>query len=388
MVRSLFFVLCCLVLSVPSQAQDQPRDLEEPALRIRAVGDLMMGTAFPDSSYLPPHDGERYLDAVEAWMRDADLTFANLEGPFVDGGESQKCRPNSPCYAFRTPTRYGRFLVEAGIDLASLANNHANDFEERGMESTTQLLDSLGIAWSGPPGTVASLDTLGMEVGMVAFHSSPSGNHLNDSLLVRRLISRMDRTHDVVLVSFHGGAEGSDALHLPDEREFFYGEDRGYLRQFAREAVRAGADLVIGHGPHVPRAIEFYQDRLIAYSLGNFGTYGRFALGGPLGVGLVLDVELDREGRFVTGRILPTRQVRAGIPEPDPAREAVTLIDRLSRADLRHSGAIVLPGGRIVSPWGVQRLEPILPGLRSDEVHPEAFATMLPVPQAELQGVK
>ena len=324
----------------------------------------MMGTTFPvGGDYLPPFDGQRYLSDVDHLLRDADLTFANLEGPFIDGGTTRKCGSGSNCYAFRTPTRYGRYLVRAGIDLVSVANNHAMDFGRRGMRSTTHMLDSLGIAWSGPPGTFASLERSGLRVGLVAFHTAPTSNHLNSPIKARRLVRSVAADHDIVIVSFHGGAEGTSALHVPDRREYFYGEDRGYLRRFARRMIDAGADLILGHGPHVPRAMEFYRGRLIAYSLGNFGTYGRFSLGGPLGLGLVLDATLDEEGRFVQGRILSTRQIGEGIPVPDPSRAVISLVKRLSRDDFEWSGAYVLSDGRLVNlqsaqPLAVRDLQP------------------------------
>ncbi len=326
----------------------------ERRLRIRAVGDVMLGTAFPPG-HLPPQDGAKLLAAVRDLLADADLTFVNLEGPLCDAGETKKCRQGGNCYAFRTPTRYGRYLAEAGVDLASTANNHAGDFGEACRRETEATLDRLGIAWSGPPGTIASVERNGLRVALVAFHTSPSCNWLNDEAAATRLVRRAARHHDIVIVSFHGGAEGKKALHVPRGRELFYGEDRGDLRRFTHAVVDAGADLVLGHGPHVPRAMEIYRDRLIAYSLGNFATYGRFNLAGPLGLGLVLEVEMDASGRFVGGRIFSTKQRGEGIPVPDPEQGAAHLVRRLSRLDFPETHVDVARDGTLLSPQTVER---------------------------------
>lgn len=315
-------------------------------LRLRAVGDVMLGTDFPKGK-LPPNDGRDMLTAVQDMLADADLTFVNLEGPLCDGGSTNKCGASGNCYAFRSPTRYGDYLAQAGVDLASTANNHAGDFGESCRLETESTLDALGIAYSGRPGTIASVESNGLKVAMLGFHSSKSCHYINDHETAAELVRALDATHDIVIVSFHGGAEGSKALHVPDHMETFYGEQRGHLRKFTHVVVDAGADLVLGHGPHVPRAMEVYNDRLIAYSLGNFATYGRFNLSGYLGVGLVLEVELDSQGRFVGGQILPTKQVGEGVPEPDPDHKATDLIRKLSREDFPSSGVVVAQDGSL-----------------------------------------
>jgi hypothetical protein len=129
--------------------------------------------------------------------------------------------------------------------------------------------------------------------------------------------------------------------------ELFYNEDRGDLRAFTHAVIDAGADLVIGHGPHVLRGMEIYKDRLIAYSLGNFATYGRFSLGGNLGIGAVLDVTLDRDGRFVAGKVLPTKQIDGGRPVKDPANQALDLVRTLSETDFPNTGVRVALDGSL-----------------------------------------
>lgn len=316
-------------------------------LRIRAVGDVMLGTDFPSRHYLPPDSGPEPLFAVRDLLKDADLTFINLEAPLVDGGTTTKCSSDSTsCYAFRIPTRYAHYLAEAGIDLVSIANNHARDFGEAGRQSTIRILDSLGMYWSGPAGTYASLEQNGLQIAFIAYHTADHSNHVNDEAEAAVFIRELADEHDIVIVSFHGGAEGG-AVNVPRDREFFLGENRGDLRFFAHTVIDAGADLVIGHGPHVPRGIEIYKGRLIAYSLGNFATYGRFGLRYPRNMAPILEVELAEDGRFVTGRIIAAHQVGGGVPEPDPEGGAIDLMRRLSLEDFPESEGLIDEDGTI-----------------------------------------
>ena len=342
-----FSLLVALALCQQSLDAGVPAGL----LRIRAVGDIMLGSSFPEG-HLPPEDGAHSLDDVRGLLGDADLTFANLEGPLCDSGSTKKCRPNAApgtCYAFRSPTRYGKYLADAGVDVVSTANNHSGDFGEGCRRETELTLDALGIKWSGPPGTVATLERDGRKIAVIAFHASNATNDLNDIKAAEKLVRATRATHDLVLVSFHGGAEGPGKTHVVPGHEFAGGEDRGDLRAFAHAVVDAGADLVIGHGPHVVRAIEVYKGRLIAYSLGNFATYGRFALGGRLALGAVLEVELRGDGTFQRGRLFPTRQEGLGIPRRDPENAALTEVKSLSAEDFPKTGILVAPDGSLTA---------------------------------------
>ncbi|GMU02742.1 hypothetical protein KH5H1_68620 [Corallococcus caeni] len=333
-------------LAQPVDSTPRPPPPPGAKLRIRAAGDLMLGTTVPEG-YLPPEGGGSVIAAVRPLLEDADLTFVNLEGPLCDTGRTTKCRSPANCYAFRSPTSFGEYLKQASVDVVSTANNHSGDFGEECRRATESTLDALGIAWSGPPGSVATLERNGLKIGLVAFHTSAGCNHLNNLPTATALVKQTAATHDIVIVSFHGGAEGGKALHVPPGKEMFFGEDRGDLRAFTHAVVDAGAHLVLGHGPHVARAMEFYQGRLIAYSMGNFATYGRFNLKGPQGLGMILEVELDANGRFSTGRILPTKQVGEGITQPDPDANVVSLVKKLTAEDFPDTGARIADDGRL-----------------------------------------
>ncbi len=318
----------------------------EPALRLRAVGDVMLGSSVP-AGHLPPDDGAHLLDAVAPLLKDADATFANLEGPLCDSGQSTKCRKGGSCFAFRTPTAWGRHLKAAGLDLASVANNHVADFGEGCRRETERTLDALGIAWSGPPGTVGTLTVKGRRVALIAFHTSSRTNDVNDLPAAKALVAKARQSADVVIVSFHGGAEGPQATRVKDGAEKYLGENRGDLKRFAHGVVDAGADLVLGHGPHVLRGLEVYKERLVVYSLGNFATYGRFVLSGPLGVSAVVEVELDADGRFVRGRVFSTRQDGEGVPVPDEAKKGLSMLRELTALDFPKTGPAFTDDGLV-----------------------------------------
>jgi hypothetical protein len=102
-------------------------------LSIIGVGDIMIGSNFPDTSYLPPNDGAYLLKPVKEILQNADVTFGNLEGTLLDsGGKVKECKDTTICYAFRSPIPLWKILTEAGFDMVSLANNHSGDFGPAG----------------------------------------------------------------------------------------------------------------------------------------------------------------------------------------------------------------------------------------------------------------
>jgi poly-gamma-glutamate capsule biosynthesis protein CapA/YwtB (metallophosphatase superfamily) len=338
-----------LAIGRDSAAQSYKSDVPEgTTVRLRAVGDMMIGSDFP-TGYLNPKVDETFSD-VSDWLSDADITFGNLEGPLCDTGKTSKCRPDAPqgsCYAFRSPTRYKDLFKAAGFDVMSTANNHAGDFGEICRKQTESSLDAASIAHTGRPGDIASLESNGLKIAVIGFYSGRSGHYLNDHESAGQLVRALDTTHDIVIVSFHGGAEGSKALHVPYGTETYYGENRGSLREFTHTVVDAGADLVWGHGPHVLRGMEVYNGRLIAYSMGNFATYGRFNTRGQQGLGVVLETVLDSEGRFVTGQLLASKQVTRGVPNKDPENKAIDVVRMLSSEDFPETGILVAQDGSI-----------------------------------------
>jgi poly-gamma-glutamate capsule biosynthesis protein CapA/YwtB (metallophosphatase superfamily) len=163
---------------------------------------------------------------------------------------------------------------------------------------------------------------------------------------------RQARKHAaVVIVMIHAGAEGPDAQHVRPGEEYYLGQDRGNSIAFTHAVIDAGASLVMGSGPHVLRAMQWYRGHLIAYSLGNFCGYNTLGLNGVTADSAILHVTLRANGSFVRGSITPIVLSEPGIPAVDPARTAVGLINSLSQDDFGGNGAVRLSAsGRIESP--------------------------------------
>jgi hypothetical protein len=345
--------------SPPEAAQAEPLPAAVPVapaepvqrapirISIAAVGDMMLGTDYPEN-HLPDDDGIGFLAGVTPWLWSADVTFGNLEGVLVDGGEpGKKCSNPKACYLFRSPSRYAYHYRAAGFDVLSLANNHARDFGEEGRSATMQTLAAAGMHHSGREGDFASFEVKGLRLAVLAYAVTRNSNMLLDYARSEQTVRDFAATHDIVVVSFHGGAEGRDVTRLPFAEEEYYGEPRGDVVRFARMVVDAGADLVIGHGPHVVRAMERYKDRLIAYSLGNFATYYGISVAGTKGIAPILIATLDEEGRFVEGDIISTRQLRPAGPSLDPDGRALKMIHGLSIEDFGDPGLAFHPDGRL-----------------------------------------
>ena len=324
-------------------------------ITIAAVGDIMLASPFPNESRMPPNDGADLLKDVTPILSAADIAFGNMEGPIVDGGVSEKCgtpKPGQPvrCFAFRMPTRYARHLKSAGFDVMSVANNHASDFGEPGRASTRRTLDALGIKHAGSDRerfSTAYVESKGRTVAFVGFAHNAVQPNVNDLETAGRLVREADKRADIVVVSFHGGAEGTGAQNVPRRTELFFGEQRGNLPRFARAVIDAGADLVLGHGPHVLRGMEIYKDRLIAYSLGNFATYGWFRLEAETALTVILEAQLAPDGSFLGGKLHSARQEGRGVPVLDPNGAAVKKIRSLSQTDFGPSAPKISDDGTI-----------------------------------------
>ena len=316
-------------------------------LTIAMTGDIMMGTTFP-SIQLPPNDGrDIFCDTKEITQR-ADLAVGNLEGTLCDGGTTKK-KPGPNCYAFRTPTKFGPRLTEAGYDFLSMANNHANDFGQFGIEQTEKTLDELGIKYSGIKGRVrtAIVERNGVKYGLCAFGQNTYTVHHNDLNTVKATLDELRPQCDILVVSFHGGAEGRTHTHLPHGHEFFLGEDRGDLRTFAHFAIDNGADVVYGHGPHVVRCMEVYNGRFIAYSLGNFATPYGMNLNGVTGYAPVVEIKIAADGTFLEGQIHSFIQQKGKGPRLDNTNTVAREIRNLTLSDIKGSPITISETGYI-----------------------------------------
>jgi capsule synthesis protein PGA_cap len=379
-------------------------------VRLSFVGDINLGTSTLLDG-IPPDSGRGLLDRARPALT-GDLVVGNFEGVLADSGTTFKCgkagkhvevrpsqfarvvsdrtprvhrppsidtttlRPVKPkpaakpkpkstkaektkprpagCYAFLTPAALAPRLVEAGFTHLNLANNHANDFGPDGRASTDSVLRELGIRLYGPTEQIAidsvrRGDSLTV-VALVGFTTYPFAYDLLDIDRSAAVVDSVRRIADVLVVTFHGGSEGLQALHVGETAESLGAEPRGELRRWARAVIDAGADAVIGHGPHVLRGIEFYRSKPIVYSLGNFLTYRGFNLNGPLGITGVLQLEFGPDRRLHRARLVPMLQFPREGPMPDSAGTAVDLVRRLSLEDFGESAARIDPGGEILPP--------------------------------------
>jgi capsule synthesis protein PGA_cap len=318
------------------------------AHRARTITIGWVGDVTPGSRYgLPAQGGRALFAGVRPLLREPDLMVSNLEGTLGVGG-LPKCPPGTDnCFAFQAPPGNARALRDAGIDLVNLANNHAFDYGEAGRTQTLGALTAARVAFTGLPGDVRVLERRGVRVAFVGFSTYRWTPSMDDTATVRALVDQAAALSDVVVVLFHAGAEGADRTAVPAGREWAYGEDRGDSRAFAHLAIDAGADLVLGSGPHVIRGLESYRGRLIAYSLGNFAGAHNFASGGTLSVSGLLAVRVDRRGRLRSGWWHGMALDASGAPHPDRGASRA-LVAQLSARDFGASAPRVLASGRIL----------------------------------------
>ncbi len=324
-----------------------PADSTAHTVSVAMTGDIMMGTSYPEHK-LPPANGKGLFADAGDILRHADIAVGNLEGVLCDSAENRKKKSDNH-YSFCTPTSFAPRLKEAGYDFLSLANNHSLDFGMPGLKSTERVLRHLGIKYAGVAGRVhyAVIDKDSTKFGLCAFgHNGHTLRH-QDLPTVKSVINELRKRSDIIIVSFHGGAEGNASLHLPYGKEKYLSEDRGSLRGFARFCIDNGADLVFGHGPHVPRCIELYKGRLIAYSLGNFCTPYGINITGPSGYAPVIVARLNRNGEFISGRIHSFIQARGRGPRKDYTNAATRLIRNLTDSDIPDSRLRIDKDGEI-----------------------------------------
>jgi len=352
----------------PARATARTDTIASRALRapvkVCAGGDVTLGTNL-DTAWLRVASARlrtRYnqSDAPAALLRplrplvaDAAVVLVNVESAIGQGPTPSKCGSRSRnCFAFRAPTSSAsalRSLAAGRVVVGNVANNHARDAGSVGRDSTIAALDRAGVLVTGADTIATPVPTpAGDTIGVLGFYTSDSTPDASDTATVRRLVARAAERYPAVVVTMHLGAEGRDAQRTRDAQERFLGIDRGNPVAFAEAAVRGGAALVVGHGPHVLRAVE-WRDRgaLIAYSLGNLLTYGPFRLREPANRAAVLCTTLDRNGRAQDAELRPTMQLVPGVLQRDAQAIALSLVDSLGRLDFPATAARVGRDGRL-----------------------------------------
>jgi hypothetical protein len=328
----------------PSQAAAAD---EAQAITLAATGDNVMG----GPGNWPANNGRDIYKKVTPLLK-GDLVMGNLEEPVTADTGFRKCSAGSTqCHQFYAPPSWAQYLKDAGYQLMNMANNHGNDMGAAGYRNTQKSLQAVGLKYDGAPGEITVVDVKGIKVAVVGFSSYAWNNSLIDIPAAKELIKKADGQADLVVVQVHMGAEGTAYTHVKPGTEMFLGENRGDPIAFSRAMIDAGADLIVGSGPHVLRAMEFYKGRLIAYSLGNFLGGGRtLSPNGILAYGGVLKVQLAKDGTWVGGKFDSTRMDSGGIPAPDSAHNGAKAISTLSRSDFPNSGVKIDATGKIIVP--------------------------------------
>ena len=336
------------------------------ALRVCAGGDVTLGTnldttwavrnsARSGTRIVPLPDPSLLLRPLRPLVQDADIVLLNVEGAIGEGPFEPKCGPNSRnCYAFRQPIAAAAALRALGGDapvVGNIANNHAGDAGQKGRRETIAHLEAAGVHVTGED-TLATIvtTTAGDTVAFLGFSTS-SGPDPRDLGAVRRHVERASERYARVVVTMHMGAEGAAAQRTPDSTEIFLGTvNRGNSVAFARTAVEAGADLIVGHGPHVMRAMEWRDDALIMYSLGNLLTYGPFSFSEPMNRGAIACALMAPDGRIESAALRSTVQTPPGRVRVDGSGRAAALVDSLSRLDAGPRAPVVRVEAAILRP--------------------------------------
>jgi len=309
------------------------------------VGDMTFGTV----NAWPPAGVGSLLTAVTPSLR-SDLTMGNLESALGDLPMT-KCAPHeTDCYEFEAPDSTAQDLKRAGFSAVNVANNHTLDAGTAGETSTDTALRAAGLAWAGRPGQISYLTRNGITIALLGFAPWSYDANALELPAAEALVRQARRHAQVVIVMEHIGAEGDGAQHVRAGEEYYLGQDRGNPIAFTHGVIDAGADLVVGSGPHVLRGFQWYHGHLIAYSLGNFSGYNTLGLDGITSVSAVLHVTLGARGQFVTGSITPLRLIAPGTPRPDPAGAAISAVNGLSQADFSGNGAVHISAAGTIQP--------------------------------------
>ncbi len=317
-------------------------------ITIKAVGDIIPGTNFPNYR-LPRFRDQLLPKSVRNHLQGSDILFGNFESSLTNYPYTTKDISRGQIFAFRSPPAYAQLFSQVGFNVFNMANNHAMDFGLVGFKDTKKNLEAVGIATLGHKNQILYLKANNIPVGMIGFSPYEMYNSIHNLAAAEKLVAEAKNNANIVIVSMHAGAEGTQALHVKNETEFFYGENRGNSIKFARKMIDAGADLVLGHGPHVPRAMEIYKNKMIAYSLGNFLGYRTLSTNAQAGDSLILEVQLNSVGSLVSSKIIPIRMDRQGIPQVDRHFQTVKLMRYLNNqafpknpVKINNKGEIIL----------------------------------------------
>ena len=336
----------------PKPGGPQPGGVEPVVSRPSAtvsitwVGDMTFGML----NSWPAAGTGSLLDEVRPYLH-SSLTVGNLESVLGDEPVTKCSAGETNCFEFEAPPATAVDLRQDGFAAVSVANNHTMDAGLPGESSTDTALRAGGLAWTGRPGQITYLTRHGIKIALLGFAPWSYDADALDIPAAAALVRTAKEHAQLVIVMEHLGGEGPGYRQVKPGEEYFLGQDRGNSIEFTHAMIDAGADLVMGSGPHVLRGMQWYHGHLIAYSLGNFSGFNTLGLDQYTSVSGILHVTLTAAGAFVRGSVTPLRLVSPGIPEHDPAGQAISFVNELSQQDFSGNGAVRLTaGGRIEKP--------------------------------------
>ncbi len=344
--RNIFKIITLISLTAIVGLHAEARKKNSGSITIKAVGDIVPGTLYPERR-VPAKAYEDLFAPIQEYLSGADLLFGNFESTLTDYPTTAKNTSSKHVFAFRTPPATAKALKRAGFHVLSTANNHSGDFGERGFKDTMQNLKAAGIHAIGRKGQIEYLTVSGVKMAFIPFSYLRAHSNVKDLDGMRELVREARANAPIVVISCHWGGEGEKFLHTKKQTEIFYGENRGNLPAFAHAAIDAGADLILGHGPHVVRALELYRGRLIVYSLGNFIGYGALSSRGKTGLTLVLNITLGKDGKFESGKIVPMNMPEKSTPRYDTSGKTIQLMRELTEADFPKTKLHISEDGNI-----------------------------------------
>lgn len=307
-----------------------PADATQQPIRMVFGGDIVLGNSFLVDN-IPASWDRSYFGGVRPLLKDADLVFGNLEGVLTERNDTLKHPASGRQFAFKFPPRYAGLLRKEGFNIVNVANNHAFDFREEGFLDTLHNLDQAGILATGPRDRIETLTIRDFKIAIIGFTYSPRFNSVFELEHGAELVRQAKAQGAYVIATFHAGAEGPAAIWHGNEDEPFLGENRGNTVAFARAMIDAGADLAVGHGPHVLREAECYHGRPIVYSLGNFVGVGGLSAKKVAAVSALLEVLVNPDGTLRHLDLVPIRFDDRRVPQRDPRAFGVRLVNYLGQ---------------------------------------------------------
>lgn len=238
------------------QQEEVKKEPEKVSITISSTGDCTLGTdenfnyATSLNAYYEAQGADYFLQNVREIFEKDDLTIVNMEGTFTN--ETSRA---DKTFAFKSSPEFVSILTGSSVEAANIANNHSHDYGEKSYTDTIQTLDDAGIESFGYE-RVKVLDVKGIKVGVTGIYELATHEGCADDVK-KNIQALKEAGAQIIIANFHWGIERE---YLPNDTQ----------KKLAHLAIDEGADLVIGHHPHVLQGVEKYNGKYIAYSLGNF----------------------------------------------------------------------------------------------------------------------